>query len=92
MEFIFEEAAGVDCLSAIASAGRIAALNDEAWDEAVEDSVIVVAIKAKLEKIAGCDGSLFGEEVEENITCGGGEEDLSRGLGLEVVESTHFGK
>lgn len=90
MEFIFEQAARIDGFAAFARASRITALDHEAGNQAVEDSVVIVAIEAKLEEVAGCEGGLFGEEVEEDVTCGGGEKDLRGGLWLEIVERTHY--
>lgn len=89
MEFIFEQAASVDGFAAFASAGGVTALDHEAGNQAVEDGVIVVAIEAELEEVAGREGGLFGEEFEEDVACGGGEKDLSGGLRLEIVERTH---
>lgn len=64
-------------------------MNDETGDEAVKDSVVVIAIEAELEEVTGGDGRLFGEEVEEDIAGRSGEENLSGGLRLEVVKGTH---
>lgn len=89
MEFIFEQATRVNGFAAFASAGGITTLNDEAGYQAVEDGVVVVAIEAELEEVAGRQWGLFGEEVEEDVACGGGEKDLRSGLRLEIVERTH---
>ena len=58
----------------------------------MEDGVVVVAIEAELQEVAGGEGRLFGEELEEDVACGGGEEDLGGRLGFEVVESAHVGE
>ncbi len=56
----------------MACAGGVAALQDEAWDEAVEDGVVVVSIEAVLEEGPGGEGGLFGKEFEEEVAgCGG---------------------
>ena len=89
MELIFEEATRVDGFATFSSAGGITTLDDEARDQAVEDGVVKVAIQAELEEVAGCEGGLFGEEVEEDVARGGGEKDLRSGLGLEIIERTH---
>lgn len=92
MELIFKKAPRVDGFAAFTSSGGITALDYEARYQAVEDGVIVVAIKAELEEIARCEGGLFGEEFEEDVTCGSGEKDLRGGLRLEIVKRTHCGK
>lgn len=89
MEFIFEQAARVSGFAAFASAGGITALDHEAGYQAVEDGVVVVAIEAELEEVAGREGGLFGEEVEEDVACGGSKKDLRGRLRLEIVERTH---
>lgn len=63
---------GVCGFPAMACAGGVAALQDEAWDEAVEDGVVVVSIEAVLEEGPGGEGGLFGKEFEEEVAgCGG---------------------
>lgn len=57
----------------------------------MEDGISVVAIEAELQEVAGAEGRLGGEEVQEDVAGGGGKEDLGGGLGFEVVESAHCG-
>ncbi len=62
MEFILEDASGINGLASMACACWVASLNNEPWDEAMEDGVIVIPIKTMLEKGAGGDWGLFGEK------------------------------
>ena len=65
MKFILKPFAIVDRTGAPGSCPRrIAALDDEARDESVENGVVVVAIETVLEEVSGGEGSLFGEEFE----------------------------
>ncbi len=49
---LVREGAAVDGLAAGARAGGVAALREEAVDDAVEDAAIVVALQAQLHKVA----------------------------------------
>lgn len=89
MEFIREWGA-VAALAAGAGAGGVAALDYETRDQAVEESVGVVAVEEVLEEGAGGEGCLGGEEGEgEGAGCGV-EEGFCGGLGFEIVEGGHF--
>ncbi len=57
----------------------------------MENSAVVVAVEAMLEKVARREGGLFCEELEEEVARGSGQEDFGCGLGLEVVDRGHFG-
>lgn len=93
MDLVFETLAIVDrALAARASAGGIAALDDEAGYEAMEDSAIVVAVETVLQEVAGGERGLFGEEFEGKVARGGFEDEFGCGLGLEVVEGGHGGE
>lgn len=46
-----------------ASAGGIAALDEESFDDAMEDGVIVITFEAELNEIPGGLGRLFGPEL-----------------------------
>lgn len=86
MEFILKSISVVDGGDTSRSRSRgISALYDETWDQAVEDCVGVVAIETMLEKIAGCEGSLFGEELQGQIARSGPEDNLCCGLRFEVI-------
>ena len=71
VELILERFAVVDGADA-ARAGScgIAALDNEAGDEAVEDGVGVVAVEAVLEEVASCEGGLLAEEFELEVARG----------------------
>ena len=94
MELILEDPTLVliDAFTAVPSACGIATLENETWDKAVEYRVVVVAIEAVLEEVAGGEGGLFGEDFEGEIAGGCGEENFGCGWGLEVVESRHIGE
>ena len=93
MEFVFQTfpvfANGAE--AACAGAGGIAALQDEAWHEAVEDSVGVVAVEAVLEEVAARGWALLRKEGELEVARGGVEDYFGCGLGFEVVELRHVG-
>ena len=97
MRFIFERRSWAAVLveerrfPAMAGASWVTALEDETGDQAVEDSAGVVAVEAVLEEGAGGERGLFGEEFEEEVAGGRGEEDFGGGLGLEVVDGCHCG-
>ena len=91
MEFIlkYPSLILVDAFAAMTRTCRVTALEDESWDKAVENCVVVVAIEAVLKEITRCEGGLFGEEFEGEVPGGCVEEHFSRGLGLEVIKGRH---
>lgn len=89
MELIFKRPRRVYRFPAMAGVGGVTTLNYEAWDEAVEESTVVVTVKAVLEEVAGGEGGLFRKQFDEEVACGGGEEDFGGGLGLEIIEGGH---
>ena len=89
MEFVGEGRAIVAALAALAGARRVAALQDEAAHEAMEHGVVVVAIETQLQEVARRNGCLLGEELELEVAEGGVENELGRGIGLDVVRRTH---
>ena len=90
MHFIVEAVAAVDdALAACAGAGGVAALDDEARDEAVEDGAVVVAVEAVLEEVAGGEGGLLGEELEGEVAGGGCEDYFGCWWGFKIVCGRH---
>ena len=91
MELILEDPTFflIDAFAAMPSACGVATLQNESWDKAVEYGVLVIAIEAVLNEVAGCEGGLFGEEFEREVAGSCGEEDFGCWLGLEIVESRH---
>lgn len=56
----------------------------------MEDGTDIVAIETELEEIAGCEGSLFRKEFEEEVTGSGLQEDFGGRLGFKIIERTHL--
>ena len=52
-------------------ASWIAALEDEAWNQAVEDGVVIVSVQTELEEVTRCEGRLLREEGEGDVARGG---------------------
>lgn len=93
MEFILEGFAAVECaFAAGAGACGVAALDDEAGDEAMEDGAVVVAVETVLEEVARGEGGLLCEEFKGEVAGGGAEDGFGGGLGFEVVEAGHGGR
>jgi len=76
VEFVGEQAAGIDGLAAMSGAGRVAALQDEAGDETVEDGAVVVVVVAQLQEVAGRLRRLLAPELELEVAEVRLEEDL----------------
>ena len=91
MELVRKWLAIVAALPALAGARRVAALDDEALDQAVEDGVVVVAIEAQLQEVARGDGRLLGEELDFEVAGGRVQDDFGGRVWLEVVRRTHLG-
>ena len=91
MELILEDPTLVliDAFAAMPSACGVPALENETWDKAVEDRLIVVAIEAVLEEVARGEWGLLSKEFEGEVAGSCGKEDFGCGLGLKVVESRH---
>jgi len=87
-----ECAAIVDGFAARPGAGGVAALEDKAGDEAVEDGVVVVAVEGVLEEVAAGERDLLGPELEGDVAAGGVEDAGGGGLRFEVVEGRHCGQ
>src|SRR5271155_1925767 len=66
MEFVFENTVGSSCFTACALASGVAGLDDEVFDDAVEDDVVVVALETELDKGTACLWGFFGEEFNVN--------------------------
>lgn len=64
-------------------------MQDEAWDETVEDRVVVVAVQTMLEEIAAGEWDLLGEEGQGEVALGGVQDEGGSGLGFEVIEGGH---
>lgn len=71
MEFILKEPARVDCFAAMTGTGRVAALQDEVGDEAVEGRVCVVVVEAELQEVAGGERRLGGPELDVEVAVAG---------------------
>lgn len=92
MELVGEgETPFVARLAAMACAGWVAALEDEAGDKAVEEGVGVVAVEEVLQEVAGGERRLGSEELEGKGAGGGVEDGFGGGLWLEVVDCCHGG-
>lgn len=90
MEFILKWCAAFEAARAARTGAiGVAALDDEAWDQAVEDCAVIVAVEAVLEEVARCEWGLVREELEGDVAGGGVEDYFGGGLGLEIVESRH---
>lgn len=70
MELVGEGAAGVDGITAMTGTGGVAALENETWDESVEDGTIVVVVIGELEEVADGEGAFFTPEFELEGTLG----------------------
>jgi hypothetical protein len=91
VELVGKGLAIVAALSALPRARGVAALQDEALDQAVEDGVVVVAIETQLQEVARRDGRLLGEELDLEIARGRVQDDFGRRVRLEVVRRGHVG-
>jgi hypothetical protein len=80
VEFVGEQPAGIDGLAAMSGAGRVAALQDEAGDETVEDGAVVVVVVAQLQEVAGRLRRLLAPELELEVAEVRLEEDLGAAL------------
>ena len=80
IEFVCEFGA-VDGTAAGAGAGRVAALNHEARDDAVEDHVVVFVRRSERGEVGGRAGDLVFEEGNGDVAVVGGEEDAGGILG-----------
>jgi hypothetical protein len=86
MELIGERSAIVDsAYTTRASSSRVTALNDEAWNQTVEDCAIVVAVQTMLKEVARCERDLFGEDLDDEVAGGGVEQDLGRRRRFEII-------
>lgn len=65
-------------------------MDDEAWNQAMEQAILIVSVETVLQEVAGREGSLFREKLEENITGRGLEENFGGRRRLDVVNSTHL--
>src|SRR5271154_4686330 len=89
MEFVFENAVGSSCFAACALASGVAGLEDEVFDDAVEDDVVVVALETELDKGTACLWGFFREEFNVQRAHGCFDEDASCGERLNVVLRRH---
>jgi hypothetical protein len=63
VEFVLKRAATfIDGLSSLACAGGVSTLDEEIFDDAMEDGVVVVAFETELDEVSDCFGSFFGPE------------------------------
>lgn len=79
MKLILERSA-VHRITAAAIAVRIAALHDEAFDQTMENCVVVVALHAELNEIAACFRSFPAPELDVDIADRCFQQNLSGGM------------
>jgi hypothetical protein len=72
-------------------AGRVAALEDESRDEAMEYGVVVVSIETELQKVATGQGRLFRKQLDRDLALGRVDDGRRGRLRFEVVDGRHLG-
>lgn len=93
MELILEWLATLEtALTSRSCPCRITTLYYEAGNQTVEDRAVVVSVETQLEEVARCDGCLFREDLELDVTGCGVQNDLRRRWWLEIVRRRHHGR
>ena len=91
VKLVFERRAIVEAALAAGPGTRgIAALDDKSGYKPMEDSIVVVAVEAELQKVARGERRLLCEELESYIAGCGVQNDFSGRLWLESLKAAHF--
>uniref|UniRef100_A0A7C9ACA2 Uncharacterized protein n=1 Tax=Opuntia streptacantha TaxID=393608 RepID=A0A7C9ACA2_OPUST len=89
MELI-RECSPVYAFSAESSSSWITALNEETLDDSMEDGVVIVTLKAKLNEISHCFGSFLRPKLDVKGSVGGVNDHLPLRRRLQYVHRRHL--
>lgn len=89
VELVGEDGA-VDAPAAGAGAGGIAALDEEGFDDAVEEGAVVVALEAELDEVADRLGRLLRPQLDVQGAVAGVDHHLPPCRRLQIVHARHL--